>query len=422
MKIDIIGGQPLEGNVRIFGAKNSFLILMASLLVTKSNVIFKNIPIIADTWEKMKFLEAIGYNVERLYERELKFTPGNINPIIKCESRVRTSVMLLGVLTARCGHSIIPKPTGDQIGTRSIDMHVEAMEKMGIRIKDVGNYIEAFCDKLVGTEYMFKKISVGATQNILLTAILAEGTTTLYNCAVEPEIVSLCHLLLKFGANISGIGTSRLVIVGNGGVLDDVGTVVFKIIPDRLQAISFLLMALITNGKISVTGDFIQQSVAYAIPFLNALGGVVESESGKVTTYLRDTKLMNYVNLITGPYPSFATDFQALFFPVVCLRSKKGRIQETLFDNRFKYLENAAKMNFKFELKDNVLETRFSKIEPSTSLLAHDIRSGMSSVLAALAVKGKSTVHNFYHIERGYDNLVQNISNLGGNIFFRDEK
>ena len=426
MIIKVNGGKALKGEVKIPGGKNSFLPLIAASCVTTDDIVFNNIPLGDDNTEKLEMIKSMGTKIDYYSCKEIKINSKDFVPISNKISRFRTTILLLGVSLARFGVCKISYPKGDQIGARKIDFHIDALEKMGATFEFSDNYIEGKAEKMIGIEYTLKFASVGATQNIIIAASLAHGITILNNAGIEPEIIYLCYFLNSIGCNIEGIGQSRLVIHGsNGKLYNSNKTHYCNIISDRLQAATYLIAGAITNGDVTILGEQFLFTLSSLLEYLTEMGFDLICSNNSIRC-VRSAKLYipKEFNILTNTFPGFATDLQPLIVPLLCCRSSKSTIKEFIFENRFEYINELKKMgaNIK-EIGNNSIEIQnISQFNPSTNLLAKDIRGGASVLLSTLNAEGESHIFNFYQITRGYDNLIKNLFNLGADIGIKNKE
>lgn len=417
MDILVDGGNELWGTVDINGAKNAILPLLAACILTDKNVILKNIALIEDCTDKIHLLEYLGSRVKYIGQRCILVNTKDLGYDCNISTKIRTSTLLLGALLGRFKKCVVPVPGGDKIGSRNIDMHLDALRKMGAVIEVIDNFIYAEAKQMQGIEYTLRFPSVGATQNIVIAASMAKGATVLNNAAMEPEIKSLCLFLQMIGVKIEGIGSQKLVIHGSDHKLyQEVDEVEFTVIPDRIQAVTYLLLPLITGGEITINCPRIIESLGRTMQYLVDVGcKIVCSRDSLTASYYKPRKICN---LSTGVFPELFTDVQPQFVTAMCLNADSGSMLESLYNGRFGYIQELVKMGAQIEIKDNHLIT-FKKIpnfRPHQNVVARDIRAGAAVVMAALNANGKTRIVNQYQIERGYDNFFNKLSALGADI------
>nr|WP_294658078.1 UDP-N-acetylglucosamine 1-carboxyvinyltransferase [uncultured Blautia sp.] len=411
-RIHIAGGKPLHGSIRIQGSKNAALPMMAAALLYPGISILRNCPKIADVFCMKEILITLGAKIwweeHDLYldctEIEKNAIPG------KYTEKMRSSVILLGPLLGRTGKASMGYPGGCVIGKRPIDLHLYALRKFGAHIDEGQKYLEASCRKLLGTEVFFAGCSVGATEQAILTAVLAEGQTRIYNCAREPEVIWLCRFLKKMGAKIQGEGTDEIQIMGKcclkGGDM--------QVPPDRIVAGTYLCAAAATRGKIEIQ-NAPQDELAAFLEVYRKMGGQYEWNSGKL---LADGSQVRFSVPMTetAVYPGFPTDLQSPLMAVLATISGESRIREAVFEDRFKIAEELNRMGAQIRIEGRearIIGTSFLK---GQKLRAQELRGGAALIIAALAAQGESIIEGYSFIHRGYENINQDISALGGKI------
>lgn len=418
--IKINGGKKLEGNIKIAGAKNAALpILMASIL-SSSQTTLHNIPLLTDIDNMILILKELGLGITKfITDSNSGVQTINIFPTNKINSDVtsdvvsgmRASIWTLGPILAKYGKIIISLPGGCKLGTRNIDMHLDALRKMGAEININNGKIYAKSNKkLNGINYKFDKVSVGATANILMASCLAEGTTKLSNCAIEPEITDLANFLFSIGADISGIGTSNLKIEG----VKNLNSSEYTVIPDRLEAATYALAAAITKGNV-VIEKIRPDIISNIIEYLTKTGIGINIDNDKL--HIISTNIILPTNIKTAPYPGFPTDMQSQFCALLSIANGKSRIKETIFENRFAHLHELKKMGAEIEILDNqnwIIQGK-DKLY-GAKLVASDLRGAACLIVAALGASGISTIHNLQYLDRGYAKLEDKLSNLGADI------
>ena len=323
---------------------------------------------------------------------------------------MRASVLVLGPLLARFGHARVSRPGGCAIGTRPIDLHLSALEQMGAEIELEGGYINAKTNGLKGAEIYFDKVSVGATENILMAATLAQGTTILKNAAREPEIGDLVHCLIKMGADIEGIDTDTLTIKGKPSLKG----IDYSVIPDRIEAGTYMVAAAITNGDIILTGVN-SNILGSVIDKLHEAGvSVTEDEYG--IRVKRAGKNIKPVDIVTHPYPGFPTDMQAQFMTLMAIADGRSIIKETIFENRFMHVSELHRMGADIKIDGHTAIIKGIDSLKGAQVMATDLRASVSLVLAALAAEGKTTLSRVYHIDRGYERVEEKLSKVGADM------
>lgn len=421
-RIKIEGGVPLRGKVEIGGSKNAVLPLMAASLLTKDRVLLHNLPNLLDITTMAHLLahHGVGIEVDGISGpvskggRILALTGEHIKDFeapYEIVRKMRASVLVLGPLLARFGTARVSLPGGCAIGSRPIDIHLHVFEQMGAKIKLVEGYVEASVKgRLKGAEIHFEKVSVGATENALMAASLAEGTTILKNAAKEPEITDLAQCLISMGAEIEGIGTSTLTIHGK----ENLHGTEYRVIPDRIEAGSYMIAAAITDGEIDITGIDISHMES-TIDKLTQAGVALEPIPGGLRAK-RAGKHIQATDATTQPYPGFATDMQAQFMALMTLAEGTSVINEVIFENRFMHVSELRRMGADIQLEGHSAIVRGVKQLNGAEVMATDLRASMSLVLAALAAKGTTIINRVYHIDRGYERIEEKLAACGAKI------
>lgn len=421
-KIKIQGGRPLNGQIIIGGAKNSALKLMAACLLTEKTLTLTHVPFLADITTMANLLVSMGVSLSvesgvGNSGRVIKFSADNTgsNKIettapYEIVRRMRASVVVMGPILARFGHAKVSLPGGCAIGTRPIDLHLMAFEKMGAEIGLHEGYVEARVkDRLKGAVIEFPKVSVGATENALMAATLASGKTILKNAAREPEISDLANCLNKMGAKISGIDSDTLTIEG----VDSLSGATHRVMPDRIEAGTFAAAAAITGGEIELIG--ITPDIMQATNNALIQAGVKISSSGDKMKFAGNKKILP-VDLITEPYPGFATDMQAQIMALMTIADGQSNITENIFENRFMHVPELVRMGADITIHGNTAEVRGVKKLLGAEVMATDLRASVSLVLAGLAAEGETVINRVYHIDRGYERVEEKLSACGAVI------
>ena len=417
--LEIIGGQKLAGSVTISGAKNAALPVIAATILSDKALTLTNLPNVVYIRTLLKLRSMLGGSVEH-DKTVAKIDNSSINStkaVYEIVSQMRASVLVLGPLLARFGECEVSLPGGCAIGQRPIDLHLNALEAMGATIEIKGGYIRAEAKNgLKGTKIIFDKITVGGTENIVMAASLAKGTTTILNAAKEPEVVQLCEMLVAAGVKIQGIGTNELSIKGSNGKLLDFGTV--EIIPDRIEAGTYLCAGAITNSSITlnkVNHGHIRTSIAK----LESMGCTFDLSEDSIT--IHPVANLAPVNLITIEYPGFPTDMQAQFMALAVLAKGESLIEERLFENRFMHVSELNRLGADIWLKGNTAAIKGVATLNGADVMATDLRASSALVLAGLVAKGTTKVRRIYHLDRGYDDLEGKLSALGASIVRKKE-
>ncbi|PHO08723.1 UDP-N-acetylglucosamine 1-carboxyvinyltransferase [Malaciobacter canalis] len=413
--LKIIGNKKLEGEINISGAKNAALPLLASTILAKNRIKIGNLPDVVDINTLLKLLEKLGssYTKDKNTIHIETSTINNTKATYDIVKTMRASILVLGPLLARFGHCEVSLPGGCAIGQRPVDLHLKALEQMGARIEIKSGYIQASCeDGLKGAKIVFDKVTVGGTENIIMAASLATGTTTIINAAKEPEIVQLCEVLQDAGVDIKGVGTSKLIIQGSDKKLLEFKD--FNIIPDRIEAGTYMCAAAITNSKLTIT-NIIPLHLEAIISKLEEMNFEIIQEENSLT--IMPTKDIKPVNIVTSEYPGFPTDMQAQFMALATQANGTSTIDERLFENRFMHVSELLRLGADIHLNGNIatINGTPSKLN-GTDVMATDLRASSALVLAALVAQGETDIHRIYHLDRGYENLEKKLSKIGVNI------
>ncbi|TWO21836.1 UDP-N-acetylglucosamine 1-carboxyvinyltransferase [Campylobacter hyointestinalis] len=411
--LEIKGGNRLSGKVDISGAKNAALPLIAMSILGKNNTEFSNIPHVADTQTLVKLLVNLGANA-KFNGSNLLIDTSTINSTkatYDIVRKMRASILVLGPLLARFGQCEVSLPGGCAIGARPIDLHLSALEKMGANIKIKDGYVVAKATGgLKGANIVFDKITVTGTENIVMAAALAKGKTTILNAAKEPEVAQVCQILNDSGIKIDGIGTSELIIHGNGGELLNLAKIC--VIPDRIEAGTYLCACAISGGEITLNGVEPSHLVS-VLDKLSDMGVKFELEKNSIKV-ISNAKLAP-VNIITTEFPGFPTDMQAQFMALAAVADGVSTIDERLFENRFMHASELSRMGADIKLNGHIATISGSSLN-GADVMATDLRASSALVLAALRANGTTRVHRIYHLDRGYENLEKKLQNLGADI------
>ncbi|EKH9392372.1 UDP-N-acetylglucosamine 1-carboxyvinyltransferase [Campylobacter jejuni] len=410
--LEIEGTNHLSGNVTISGAKNAALPLIVSSILAKNEVKINNVPNVADIKTLISLLENLGAKVNFQNNSALLNTNTLNQTIAKYDivRKMRASILTLGPLLARFGHCEVSLPGGCAIGQRPIDLHLLALEKMGANIQIKQGYVVA-SGNLKGNEILFDKITVTGSENIIMAAALAKGKTKLLNVAKEPEVVQLCEVLKDAGLEIKGIGTDELEIYGSDGELLEFKE--FSVIPDRIEAGTYLCTGAITNSKITL--DKVNAThLSAVLAKLHQMGFETLIAEDSIT--LLPAKEIKPVEIMTSEYPGFPTDMQAQFMALALKANGTSIIDERLFENRFMHVSELLRMGADIKLNGHIATIVGGKELNAADVMATDLRASSALILAALAAKGTSKVHRIYHLDRGYENLEEKFKGLGAKI------
>jgi len=414
-KIRIYGGQELNGTIEISGAKNAALPLMCAAILTDQPLHFNRVPDLKDVLSLNEVLEQLGVTAQ--YDGKTKKLVLNGNKITSTEApyelvrKMRASILVLGPLVARMGDAKVSLPGGCAIGTRPVDLHIEGLRRLGAEIELTEGYIHAKAPKgLTGAPVHFTKVSVGATENVMMAAVLAKGTTVLSNAAREPEIVDLGELLIKMGAEIEGLGTDEITIHGKPYLRGTEHTV----IADRIEAGTFAVAGAMTGGKLTLKNANIEH-LEYLIDPMMKAGVSIEGNDHQVTVQRQRSRLHG-VDIMTEPYPGFPTDLQAQMMSMMTIAEGAGMITETIFENRFMHVPELARMGADITVHGSSALVRGVQKLKGAPVMATDLRASVSLILAGLVAEGATTVHRIYHLDRGYEDLTGKLGGVGAKL------
>jgi len=403
---------PLSGDVKINGAKNSALKLMAACTLAEGTYLLKDVPNIADVESMAELLRCMGLTVSDGGNNQLEITnPGDITPEAPYEQveKMRASIVVLGPLVSTYGKARVALPGGDDFGPRPIDMHLKGLEALGVRFTSEHGYIEAEAQKLIGSRVVLDFPSVGATENIMMAAVRAEGETVIENAAREPEIADLAAFLNRMGAKVLGAGSSTITIEG----VDHLVAVEHTVIPDRIEAATYLSALGIAGGEINLLGaradhmDMLCQK-------LGEMGMRISSDSSGL--WAMSGQGLRSVDLATLPYPGLATDYKPFLVAMLSVADGVGIVTENLFSGRFRYVDELIRMGADIRTEGHHAVIRGVAQLSGAPVRAHDIRAGAALVTAALKAEGETEIRDPHHIDRGYEDLVGKLQSLGANI------
>jgi len=418
--IHIVGGQRLEGKIPISGAKNAALTLLPCALLTEEDLTLGNLPRLADVDSFGHLLNQLGVSTKiagvkkgeigrrmTLNAREIASTVAPYDMVRK----MRASILVLGPMLARAGEATVSLPGGCAIGDRPIDLHLQALEAIGAEIELAAGYVKATAPKgrLPGGDYSFPVVSVGATENALMAAVLATGRTQLFNAAREPEIVDLCNCLVAMGGKIKGIGSSHLIVTG----VEALHGATYDVMPDRIEAGSYACAAGITGGSLDLVGAKPEDMLAI-INALSAAGMVIEFHDKGIKVSADGP--MKPLALSTAPYPGFPTDMQAQFMAMLSLTGGESFLEETIFENRYMHVPELRRMGAEVDVRGRSAIVHGVDGLVGAQVMATDLRASMSLVLAGLAAEGETEVLRVYHLDRGYERLEEKLSAVGATI------
>ena len=412
-KLLINGGSTLKGEINCSGAKNAALPMIAATILSDENIVLKNLPYLQDITTMFELLGSMGADI--LLNENMDFTISTA-ALKEKEARyelvktMRASILVLGPLVAKYGEAKIALPGGCAIGSRPVNFHLDALEQLGATITLKNGYIEANAKKLVGSQIKFDGITVTGTENIMMAACLAEGTTVLTNVAKEPEIIDLAEFLNQMGANISGAGTDKITIEG----VDKLHGTEHIIPADRIEAGTYLVAAAVTKGEIVINGINPKRLVK-VLDKLNETGAIIETTKNSISLSMNRDK-PKPVDITTAPFPEFPTDMQAQFSVINAIADGISNIYETVFENRFMHVQELNRMGSKIQVNGNQAMIEGVDSLYGAEVMATDLRASASLILAGLCAKGETKVDRIYHIDRGYERIEEKLNYLGANI------
>ena len=413
-KLIIEGGHQLSGSLKASGAKNSALPILASALLLEGTLTLSNIPHLKDVTTMIEVLGSMGANITLDEEMNLEIDTSNLtNQIARYElvKTMRASVLVLGPLLAKFGKAEVALPGGCAIGSRPVNLHLDCMKKLGADVITEGGYIKAKADKgLKGTEILFDTISVTGTENAIMAAVLAEGTTIIKNAAREPEVMDLIKCLNKMGAQIDGEGSKEITIQG----VKELKPTSYEVMPDRIETATYLTAVTMTGGDISIKNSM-PKTLDSVLDKLKAAGAKIKIEKDSI--HLKMDGSIKPVDISTAPYPLFPTDMQAQFISLNTVADGQSSVVETIFENRFMHVQELIRMGGDISLSGNTAIIKGKKGSlHSAPVMATDLRASASLVLAGLVARGETKIDRIYHIDRGYERIEEKLNSLGANI------
>jgi UDP-N-acetylglucosamine 1-carboxyvinyltransferase len=410
-RLVIEGGVPLRGEVRVSAAKNAALPLLAASLLSAEPIELENVPRLADITTIRALLAGLGTEIEDRAGHTIARTPTlrSVEAPYDLVSTMRASVLVLGPLLARAGRARVSMPGGCAIGSRPIDLHLKGLERLGAEVSLTQGYVEARAARLKGARIVFDLVTVTGTENLMMAAALAEGTTVLENAAREPEIPDLARLLTAMGARIHGAGTERIEIEG----VTELGGARHRIIPDRVEAGTFLVAGAITGGDVTVR-DVVPAHLSAVLDKLEATGARLEVRPDSVRIHAPERP--RATDVVTNPFPGFATDMQAQMMALLGLAEGSSVITETIFENRLQHAAELRRVGASIEIEGSRAVIRGVPGYHGAPVMATDLRASASLVLAGLAASGTTEVSRVYHLDRGYEGMEQKLAALGARI------
>ena len=411
-KLEVFGANKLKGQIKISGSKNASLPILAATLLSNKKINLSNVPKVKDIETMIELLRSLGSKIKFVNN---KINIDNSNQFKKFASynlvkTMRAGILVLGPLLAKFGSAKVSLPGGCAIGTRPVDIHLEALSKLGVNFKILDGYVYANAPKgLIGSKIKFSKISVGATENLIIAACFAKGETVLSNCAIEPEIKDLVNFLKKVGCNIKWISKRKIKIIGVSKIKDTSYAVMF----DRIEAGTYLIAAVLTNGNLTIQ-NLNPSTIKTEINILKKIGAKIKLKRNSINI-IGNREIKN-VNLKTAPYPGFPTDLQAQIMVLLCKAKKFSYIKEDIFENRFMHVAELNRMGANISIKGNVASISGKTNFIGAELMATDLRASVSLVLAALNARGKSVINRIYHLDRGYEHIEKKLKKVGAKI------
>ena len=412
-KLLIKGGKSLSGQIDCSGAKNAALPVIAASILSSNDITLKNLPYLQDITTMFELIGSMGADIsldERMNFRLNTSNLSNLEARYELVKTMRASILVLGSMVAKYGYAKIALPGGCAIGSRPVNYHLKALEKLGAKISLNNGYIEARAKKLIGASIEFEGVTVTGTENLIMAASLAEGLTILTNVAKEPEISDLADFLNSMGAKISGAGTDEIRIEG----VEELTGTTFKIPADRIEAGTYLVAAAITNGKITIR-KIDPSRMGSIIETLQKAGAEVNSNGNSISLDMTKNNLQP-VDIVTAPFPGFPTDMQAQFTVLNCIGPGESSVTETIFENRFMHVQELNRMGTDITINGTTALINGVDSISGAQVMATDLRASASLILAGLIAKGETIVDRIYHIDRGYERIEEKLSNLGAEI------
>ena len=411
-KLLITGGKPLIGEVKISGAKNSVLPILAASLLSDEEVTIGNVPHLQDVTTTISLLTEMGATLSIDEKMKVSINASSIKKFYAPYEMVKTmraSILVLGPLLAHFGQAKVSLPGGCAIGSRPVNLHIDGLKAMGANIKVKDGYIIAKTKKLKGARINFPIATVTGTENIMMAAVLASGKTIIKNAAKEPEIIDLANCLRLMGARIEGDGTSNIVIEG----VNKLAGCNYDVLPDRIETATFLVAAAITRGKLTLTHTR-PDTIKVIISKLKKAGANISIKNDVINIEVKSK--LDSVNITTNPYPDFPTDMQAQFIALNSISNGKSKVVESVFENRFMHVQELVRMGANIDINGNTAIINGVKDLTGAPVMATDLRASASLILAGLVAKGETIVDRIYHIDRGYECIEEKLTKIGANI------
>ena len=412
-KLKIVGGNKLSGTITCSGAKNAALPMLAATILSDEPITFKNLPYLQDITTMFEILGSMGADITLNESMDFMISTSKLHDFearYELVKTMRASILVLGSLVARYGIARIALPGGCAIGTRPVDFHLDALEKLGAKITLKNGYIEASTDQLIGCEINFPGVSVTGTENIMMAAVLANGQTILRNVAKEPEVEDLADFLNSLGAKISGAGSDEIIIDG----VKSLGGTTFSIPADRIEAGTYLIAAAITSGDVTIS-NVNASRMNNILDKLKLSGASIKVSNNNIQLTMQDKSILP-VDISTAPFPGFPTDMQAQFTVLNALSKGSSVVTENVFENRFMHVQELNRMGCDITVKGSNAFVKGVSELTGAPVMATDLRASASLILAGLCAKGETIVDRIYHIDRGYERIEEKLSYLGANI------
>ena len=411
-KLEVFGAKKLKGQIKISGSKNASLPILAATLLSNKKVYLQNLPRVKDIETMVSLLQSLGSKIS-FNKNNLAIDNKKQNKNFASYNLVKTmraGILVLGPLLAKFGKAKVSLPGGCAIGTRPVDIHLDALSKLGVKYKIVQGYVHAKAPKgLIGNNIRFPKISVGATENLIIAASYAKGTTVLSNCAIEPEIKDLVNFLKSMGCNINWISKRSIKIEG----VSNVKEINYSVMFDRIEAGTYLIAAAVTEGNLKIQ-NVVPKIIQTEINTLKKIGVKIKVKKDEI--HIVGNKKIKSIKIKTAPYPGFPTDLQAQMMVLLCKANKQSVIKEDIFENRFMHVAELNRMGAKISTVGNKAKITGNINFEAAELMATDLRASVSLILAALTTKGKSVINRIYHLDRGYENIEKKLKKVGAKI------
>ena len=411
-KLEVFGAARLKGEIRISGSKNASLPILAATLLSDKKISLTNLPKVKDIETMILLLKSLGSTVEDT-KKILTIKNNKQTKTFAAYNLVKTmraGILVLGPLLAKFGKAKVSLPGGCAIGTRPVDIHLQALSKLGVKYKIIQGYVHANAPKgLIGANIKFPKVSVGATENLIIASCLAKGKTTLSNCAIEPEIKDLVNFLINMGCNIKWTAKRTIKIDG----VRNLREIKYQVMPDRIEAGTYLIAAALTEGNLKIIG-IDPKIISTEIDILKKVGAKIVQKKNEIS--IQGSKKIKNINIKTSPYPGFPTDLQAQMMVLLCKANKRSYIREEIFENRFMHVAELNRMGAEISIHGNKAIIEGNVKFEAAELMATDLRASVSLILAALSAKGKSIINRIYHLDRGYEDIEKKLKKVGAKI------